>query len=148
MTEAARNVPFNGENTLSLPARREAFAVLKNWLERIAAGLDLPPETKKHLLIAADEIFTNISNYGYPSGGGMVEIAAAFDPEQAVFSLAFSDSGIAYNPLEAPPPDLDKPLAEREPGGLGIFMVRQLMDTLDYRRENGRNILVLKKRVK
>jgi serine/threonine-protein kinase RsbW len=54
------------------------------------------------------------------------------------------DDGRPFNPLEAPPPDIGKPLAEREVGGLGIHLVRKMMDELEYRRENDKNLLILK----
>lgn len=137
------------EHRLILPARRESFADLKRWLETIFAGLAVPPDAEKKLLIAADEIFTNAANYAYPDeAAGTVEVAVESDPGRTEIALTFSDSGIAWNPLDAPPPDLEKPLAEREPGGLGIFLVKRLTDAQEYRRENGRNILVLKKKTK
>ena len=60
-------------------------------------------------------------------------------------SLTFTDSGVPYNPLEADPPVLSKPLAERAAGGLGIFLVKKLMDTVTYRRDGDQNVLVLSK---
>lgn len=137
------------EHRLTLPAQREAFAELKNWLENLFTGLTVPPDAARKLLIAADEIFTNAANYAYPAEtAGTVEVAVESDPGRTELALIFSDSGIAYNPLDTPPPDLEKPLAEREPGGLGIFLVKRLTDAQEYRRENGRNILILKKKMR
>jgi len=139
----------DSEHRLTLPALRESFAALKEWLERLFPGMAVPPDAGKKLLIAADEIFTNAASYAYPTGtAGTVEVTVESDPARTEITLTFSDSGIAYNPLDAPPPDLGKPLAEREPGGLGIFLVKRLTDAQEYRRENGRNILVLKKKMR
>lgn len=145
MNQDIRRFQYNGKDSLSLPAKREAFTTLKEWLASITDELELPPRTGKQLLIAADEIFTNIASYGYPAGGGTAKVAVEFDMARAELTLIFTDSGIPYNPLEVPPPDLSKSPVEREVGGLGIFMVKKIMDAVEYRRENGCNILVLKK---
>jgi serine/threonine-protein kinase RsbW len=57
------------------------------------------------------------------------------------------DDGLAFNPLEMLAPDTKQPLEERPVGGLGIHLVRTLMDEVAYRRQNGRNLLVLKKEI-
>lgn len=142
-----RKFLFNGKNTLQLPARREEFATLREWLNSIADELELKDKTRKQLLIAADEIFSNIAGYGYPAGNGSADVAVEFDMVNRELALTFSDNGIPYNPLETPPPGLDKPAAEREIGGLGVFLVKKLMDQVSYRREKDRNILILKKRL-
>ena len=54
------------------------------------------------------------------------------------------DDGEAFDPREAPPPDLDAPLEERQAGGLGMHLVRATMDEVDYRREDGRNVLTVR----
>ena len=88
--------------------------------------------------IVIDEIASNIVRY---SG------AATFDVEYLFangrFKLVFSDSGRAFNPLEAPEPDVNAPEEERSIGGLGIFLVKRMSESLDYRREGGRNILTV-----
>ncbi len=147
MEQEIRRFKFNGESVLSLPARPEAFATLCNWLDNIAAELQLVPKTHNQLLIVADEIFTNISSYGYPSGDGDACVAVDFDMTNEILTITFIDSGMPYNPLDTPPPDINAPLEEREIGGLGIFLVRNLMDSVEYTRENDCNVLILKKRI-
>ncbi|MCF0246974.1 MAG: ATP-binding protein [Synergistes sp.] len=138
---------FTGSESIKLPARRENFSELKEWLSSISDSLELPVKMRKQLLIVSDEIFTNISSYGYPLGEGTVEAEVAFDEKILEFSITFSDEGIPYNPLETPDPDIHTPLAERAEGGLGVFIVKKLMDTVDYRRDCGKNILVMKKKL-
>ena len=145
MNPEIRRFRYNGEDTLSLPARRETFATLREWLTSIAEELGLPDQARKRLLIAADEIFTNIANYGYPAGDGDIRIAVAFNIGKMELELTFSDRGIPYNPLDAQAPDLTRPPQERKAGGLGIFLVKKLMDRVSYRREDGQNILVITK---
>lgn len=147
MSQAVRTFRFDGEDFLQLPARRDAFTTLKEWLESIAEELSLPMKMRRQLLVAADEVFTNIANYGYPSGDGTARVSVSFDMDKAELEMVFSDTGVAYNPLEAAPPEIEKPVSERAVGGLGIFLVKKLMDSLEYHREDGHNILVLKKRL-
>ena len=103
---------------------------------------DCPPKIQNQIGIAVDEIFSNIARYAYSpeTGGAVVRIAVDED-----ITIEFEDSGVAYDPLSRGTPDLDAPTEERVIGGLGIFMVRKLMDSVEYRREGNRNILVVKK---
>ena len=126
--------------TLTVPARREAFAALSAWLEARLAPLDPPPKARRQLLVAADEILTNVASYAYPPD-------APGELQAGTLSLTFADRGLPYDPLSAPPPDLTRPLAERAPGGLGLFIVRKTMDAVAYRRDGDRNLLTLTKRL-
>ena len=142
------NIPEHpgGCAVVSLSARLEEFPRLHAFLESWAAGMQLPEHPKEQLLIAADEIFTNIAAYAYPPGQGDVEIQAAYNFSDRCVTLTFTDRGVPFDPLGSADPDLAAPLAERRIGGLGIFVVKKLMDKVEYRRENGRNILTLTKR--
>ncbi len=142
-----RTFLYQGNEALCLPARREAFTTLKAWLGEIAEEMQWADKLRKQLLIVADEIFTNIANYGYPSTEGNTTVTVSFDTDRAELMLCFTDRGIAFNPLETTPPDTTSPLAKRPIGGLGMFMVKKLMDEITYRREAECNILVLKKRL-
>ncbi len=147
MNQDIRRFHFEGNDTLCLPARREAFITLQEWLESIADELGMPQKTRRQLMISADEVFTNIASYGYPKGDGEATVSVEFNMELTELTMTFMDNGVPYNPLEAPPPDVVSSLEERQIGGLGIFMVKKLMDTVEYRREDNCNILVLKKRL-
>ena len=133
--------------SLSIPARRDAFEQLRVLLLSVAGELRIPERETDHLLIAADEVFSNIAAYAYPGGEGTVEVQMAEPDGGTAIRLVFSDRGIPFDPLAAAPPDTAAPLAERRIGGLGIHVVRKLMDRVDYRRtEDGRNVLTLEKR--
>lgn len=141
---------FSGRDmaSLSIPARRDAFEQLRVRLTAIAENLRIPERETDHLLIAADEIFSNIAAYAYPDGGGTVEIRVEGDVGGTAIRLIFSDRGIPFDPLTVAPPDTAAPLADRRIGGLGIHVVRKLMDGVAYRRtEDGRNLLTLVKRL-
>ena len=98
--------------------------------------------------VAVEEVFVNICHYAYNSAGtspadGEATLYISVGNE-AVFK--FIDTGIPFNPLEAPTPNLDTPLMERDIGGLGILLVRQIMDNITYEYTNNQNILTLTKK--
>lgn len=132
--------------TLTVPARREAFAALSAWLEARLEPLNPSPKARRQLLVAADEILTNVATYAYPPDAPG-ELQVSLRHADGTLSLTFADCGVPYDPLSAPPPDLSLPLAERAPGGLGLFIVRKTMDAVAYRRDGDRNLLTLTKRL-
>lgn len=132
--------------TLTVPARREAFAALSAWLEARLAPLKPSPKARRQLLVAADEILTNVASYAYPPDAPG-ELQVTLRHAAGALSLTFADRGTPYDPLTAPPPDLTLPLAERAPGGLGLLIVRKTMDAVAYRRDGDRNLLTLTKRL-
>jgi len=101
-------------------------------------------EVQNQIEISVDELFSNIANYAYnPTvGNAMVRIAV----DEAV-TIEFEDSGVEYNPLSKDDPDTELPGDEREIGGLGIYMVKNMMDSVDYRRDGNKNILTIKKKI-
>lgn len=101
-----------------------------------------PPKLRNKISIAVDEIFSNIAVYAY--GGGEGEVTVRVQADGGVV-LEFEDCGTAYNPLAAEEPDVSLSAEEREIGGLGIFLVKNIMDSAEYRREGGKNILTVKK---
>lgn len=130
---------------LILTAGTAEFERLRSWFQCFARQLNLPEEITSRMLIAADEVFTNISSYAYPGTAGQVEVSAAQDG--AMLHLTFKDFGKPFDPTKAADPDVQTPVEERPVGGLGIFVVKRLMDKVEYRRENGCNILTLTKRI-
>jgi len=103
-----------------------------------------PPELQTQIDLAVEEIFVNIVNYAYQPASGSVCIGIAVG-EEAVIRI--EDTGEPYNPLERSDPDLDKPLMERDIGGLGIFLVKKMMDKVDYIRIDNKNVLVMTKKI-
>jgi anti-sigma regulatory factor (Ser/Thr protein kinase) len=87
-----------------------------------------------------EEIFVNIAHYAYTPETGSVTIRMSV---QENIVIEFEDSGKPYNPLEKEDPDIKASAEEREVGGLGIFMVKKIMDKVEYRREGNKNILTI-----
>jgi len=103
---------------------------------------DCPMKVRNKIEIAVDEIFSNIANYAYQPEVGGVTVRVAVDSD---ISIEFEDSGFAYDPLSKDDPDVTLPVGERKVGGLGVFMVKKIMDSVEYRREGDKNILTIQK---
>lgn len=102
---------------------------------------------KDKLAIVVDEIFSNIVSYAYKDKPENIKIVCNCSKKDGVFSITFVDTGVEYNPLEAPEPDVTLPLEKRQIGGLGIFIVKKFMDSLHYERKGNENVLTLTKKL-
>lgn len=120
---------------------------LANVAERIdafCAGCDVEPGVAYAVNLALDELLTNIVSYGYPeTGEHRIEIAVRQEGGSLVVTIV--DDSIEFDPRQVPETDTDAPLHERDPGGLGLLLVNTMMDDVDYRREDGRNVTILTK---
>jgi len=103
---------------------------------------DCPSKVRYQIAIAVDEIFSNIARYAYNPPVGRVEVRIAVDGD---ITIEFEDSGVAHNPLAQEEPDISLPAEERALGGLGIFIVGKIMDSVQYRRDGNKNILTIRK---
>jgi anti-sigma regulatory factor (Ser/Thr protein kinase) len=99
------------------------------------------------LTLVLEEIITNVISYGYDDGLEH-QISVRLSLKDPNMKVEVEDDGRSFNPLEAPPPDMGKPLTEMQVGGLGIHLVREMMDELEYRRENHKNLLLLKMKIR
>lgn len=93
--------------------------------------------------LALEEALVNIINYAYQDAGGDISIECQCTDKKIIIQIA--DWGLPFDLLAQEDPDTSLSLEEREIGGLGIFLVKQMMDELEYQRENGQNILTLTK---
>ena len=129
-----------------LANRLEEIGRLAEAVEAFGAARQLPDAVIFAFNLALDEVVTNIISYAFPDVQEHpidVRLSLAGDVMQA----EIIDAGRPFNPIDVPAPDLDAPVEERRIGGLGIHLVREMMDTLEYAREGDRNILRLSKRV-
>ena len=131
-------------NELSIEAKPENLGAVLDFVAQKLEAVDCPGKTRRQIAIAIEEIFVNIANYAYnpKTGGALIRVLVGED-----VAIEFEDGGKPYNPLEKADPDITASLEERETGGLGIFMVKNMMDAVDYRREGNRNILTVRKKL-
>lgn len=109
----------------------------------------LSPQLAFDLNLAIDELATNTISYGFSDKATVGDIhlrIAVVDGEW--IEVRLDDNGSPYDPFtQAPPPVLDASIEDRPIGGFGVYFVRELMDDVDYRRENGRNHITLRRRI-
>lgn len=95
--------------------------------------------------LAVEEIFVNIAHYAYEGKNGQVKVRTKVLENPKRLCIEFIDGGIQFNPLEKPDPNISLKAEDREIGGLGIFLTKKFMDKIEYRYENGNNILTIEK---
>ena len=106
---------------------------------------DCPAAIIYKIDLAVEEIFVNIAHYACSPNSGEAKILASF--ENGELMLVFCDSGKAFNPIEKKDPDITLSAEERDIGGLGIFLTKKFMDSVEYEYKDGQNILTLRKRI-
>lgn len=124
----------------------QQIPTLAEWID----GLGIPDEYNMPINLALEEIVTNVMLYAYPSsneGKVFVEFVKAKGEagERLIFTI--TDSGIPFDPTQAPEVDTTLSAEDRDIGGLGIHLVRQLMDEIAYERSDNKNILTLVKNI-
>lgn len=128
------------------------FTQIEGKVDEIMDFIMLAPEVKERpsvsyaVRLACEEIIVNIIHYAYADvSQGYIGIDIASDRNE--LRIEIRDAGIPFNPLERELPDISLAPEEREIGGLGIFLVRQMMDQVCYTRKNGENRLLLIKNI-
>lgn len=134
-------------STLKLYNDIQEVPRLSGFIEALAESCGMDPSMTMSLNLAVEEAVVNVMNYAYPKGvrGEVVLDATVGDGE---ITIVLSDSGTPFDPLAVAAPDLSLAADERPVGGLGIFLVRQLMDSVSYSYADGKNILTMKKKIK
>ena len=119
---------------------------LGSFVKQVAESLSLDKSLTGKLRLAVEETVVNVMEYAYPQGTtGDVNIRATSNGRRLKFII--SDSGIPFNPTEVTAADTTLSAEERPIGGLGILLVRELMDSINYERINGQNVLTLTKSI-
>ena len=137
----------NMSNTLEIKLKNKVSELdgVNQTLREFGQRHGLASKVIHDLNLAMEEILTNIISYGYTDNREH-EVKVRLSAQLGEVSVEIEDDGQPFNPLEAPEPDITKPLEERKIGGLGIHLVRKLMDSLEYKRQGERNLLTIKKK--
>lgn len=134
------------EQRTSVAAAEAHLPQLTAFLQQFWSSESLPPGECLAFELALEEIFMNVVMHGSTEGQpGQVDVSLELTP--AGLTLTLEDDGPGFDPLSLPPPDVTASVADRAVGGLGVFLVRKLMDTVSYARVAGRNQLRLSKRL-
>jgi len=133
------------EHRLHIPGQFDRLEQISKFIEQsgLEAGLDETAICRCQL--AVDEACTNIIEHAY-EGEGRGSIDISCEPEAGELTIIIEDHGKPFDPQSVPAPQLNTNLEDMQVGGLGIYFMRQVMDAVEYRSEDGSNKLVLVKR--
>lgn len=124
----------------------EEVRQLATFVEGICEELGFDPMVSMQMNLAMEEAVVNVIDYAYPAGTkGEVEIEAK--TTEGCLEFVISDSGVAFDPTAKAEVDTTLSAEERQIGGLGIHLVRHLMDSVEYEWRDGRNVLRLRKKL-
>lgn len=131
---------------MSVGADREELAGVQAAFGEFAETHQVPAGVRRSMNVVLDELLTNIVTHGATNrAGGIVTVAVDLDRDQ--LALTLTDDGASFDPFGGTAPDTTLSVAERPIGGLGIHLVRQLVDEVDYDRRDGRNVVRVVKRL-
>ena len=137
--------------SVSIPNQTDGLAPILDAVEALLERWSIDIGDRAQVMIIVDEIASNIISGAWPDDGEQHEFKFDIRIETApVLQLVLTavDDGLAFDPTGVPPPDLTLDLDGREPGGLGLFMVKAMSDTLEYSRIDGQNRLSVTKSLK
>ena len=144
LTDNQPNVRY--QRQITLPNDVQEVPQLNVFVDEVCEQADFDMSTTLKLNLAIEEAVVNVMNYAYPAGEkGDVDIEAMINDEYLVFVI--SDSGTPFDPTAKAEVDTTLSAEERGIGGLGIHLIRQIMDTINYERVEGKNVLTLRKKL-
>jgi len=131
----------NNERIFKTEAKLENYKQYYTWLHNICNEWELDSETINKIDMCAEELYANITFYAYPEKNGYIEVKIKKNKNN--IQMQYIDEGIPYNPLEKADPDITLPPEQRQLGGLGIFMLKQMAYPIVYDRCKDKNILTI-----
>ncbi|RHU29167.1 ATP-binding protein [Parabacteroides sp. TM07-1AC] len=131
-------------NTLHIKNELEQLTRLYEFLDLQASTYGLEEQLSMQIKLALEEVVTNVILYAYPDKKDQ-DIRIDMNYRDELLTIVITDNGTAFNPLEMKEPDISLPPEERPIGGLGIYLVKQLMTEVIYTRSSGKNILTMTK---
>ena len=133
------------QNSLTLPNDVQTIPQLAEFVDTVSEAVGLDMGTTMQMNLAMEEAVVNVMNYAYPADvKGTVDIEAKAGDGWLQFII--SDSGTAFDPTAKGEVDTTLSAEERGIGGLGIHLIRQIMDSIEYERKDDRNVLTLTKK--
>ena len=135
---------MTASTSLRIDLNTDVMPRLAEAVEQMAAKEQWPPDLSFQIQLALDEIGDNLVEHRDEAQSSHMVVTLVSDAETV--TLEIEDDGIEFNPVhDSPPADVTSALEDRPIGGLGLHLIRSLMDKVDYRREDGKNILTLTK---
>ena len=135
------------EKEIRIKNNLDEIAILANFVEELCSELALPTEVTMNINLALEEAVANVIMYAYPSEEEHEILLKVSDTnEQLIFLL--TDKGLSFDPTQVAEVDPTLPIEERPIGGLGIFLIRSIMNEVTYQRLDNENQLIMKKNIK
>jgi serine/threonine-protein kinase RsbW len=136
---------MNRLHTLRIKADLKELDRMRRFVEERAAALQVESSDMYDVLLAVNEMVTNIIVHGYHGEAGSIEVGVESEGSDLITRLR--DWAPAFDPTSVPPPDITLPLHMRPLGGMGIHLTRKLMDSIDYRADesNGNELILVKR---
>ena len=132
--------------SVTLRNELDQMSRLSAFVDRLSELACLDEQTRSQIDLALDELVANVVSYAYPeSQPGKVRIEARL--RGRMLTLVLTDRGRPFDPTAVEEPDITLDVEDRPIGGLGIFLVRQVMDDVQYRRRDDKNVLTLRKQL-
>ncbi len=138
--------PTKDGSELTVDAILDNLPRVQAFVDTHLTEMNCPQKLQMQIDVAIEEVFVNIAHYAYAPDTGTATVRVK--KEETDVKITLIDSGRPYDPLAKDDPDVTLSADDREIGGLGIFMTKQIMDKLSYDRSNGRNILTMWKTIK
>lgn len=130
-------------DTLRIPAKLESWETIRTFVFDKVERFSVDQEIAFKVELVLEELVVNVISYAYPGGDGDLEICCDME-DRAGLRISIRDWGEPFNPLERESPDISQDISERQVGGLGVFLVRQMVDRIDYVPVEGGNMLVVR----
>ncbi|MBR3503959.1 MAG: ATP-binding protein [Clostridia bacterium] len=132
---------------LTITARVDNLEKVLAFVDGELEKLDCGMKAQMQIDVAVEELFVNIASYAYAPAEGSATICIQPDEAARAVEITFIDSGVPYDPLAKPDPDVTLSAEERQIGGLGIYMVKKSMDGMEYEYRDGQNVLTIRKKL-
>lgn len=134
------------EKKLVIKNEISEIAKLSLFVEELSEELNLSPDLTFNLNLVLEEAVVNVINYAYPKNESQ-EISLSAQKIDNNLYFVLTDSGKEFDPTQVPDADISLSAEDRQIGGLGIFLIRQIMNKVEYQRIDGKNVLTLKKQL-
>ena len=132
-------------SSLQVPANRDALDSVREFIEIELEDTSCPAKAAYQIDVVIEEIVVNIVDYSGLTDQDLIEIKTCIEKDPDRITIAFIDAGVTFDPLAADEPDTSEEGLLSHEGGLGIFMVRKMMDDVAYVRRDGKNIFTIVK---
>jgi len=130
---------------LTVEAKVENLDKVNDFINNSISEFNCSKKAIMQLGVIVEEIFVNIASYAYPDKVGFATVQVEIKNNPPAVTLTFVDEGVEYNPLTNEDPDLELSVEERGIGGLGIYLVKNMVEEISYNYKDNKNILSLTK---